>query len=206
MPTITRLVAGKHNPNRVNIYLDGQFNLALSLDAVVKQGLKKGLELSAAQIASLHEIDEADKIYAKILNYISFRPRSVKEVRDRLKQYEVKEPNEQNLLIERLKKHGYLDDLKFAEWFVQSRNIHKLRSPRAIMAELASKGISLDIQAQVLPMINDSASTIFATLTKKLGEPHPLELVERQKIGSYLVSHGFAWDIVKEVVKTWESE
>lgn len=206
MPIVTRLVAGKRNPSRVNLYLDDRFALALSLDEVVKRGLKKGLELSDEQVVALREADENDKVYAKILNFISFRPRSVKEVRDRLKQYEVKDPGEQTLLISRLIDRGYLDDFKFAEWFVQSRNTHKLRSPRAIKAELSAKGISREIQAQVLSTVNDPVMTISSVLSKKLGSPRVLSLAERQKIGSYLVRHGFAWQDIQEVVKMWESE
>lgn len=206
MPIITRLVAGKRNPNRVNLYLDAHFALALSLDEVVKRGLKKGLELTEEQVSALKQTDAADKLYAKILNFISFRPRSVKEVRDRLREYEVKDLAAQNLLIERLTRQGYLDDLQFATWLVESRNTHKLRSPRAILAELSAKGISHEIQEQVLSMMSDPAITILGILTKKLGSPRVLSSEERQKIGTYLVRQGFAWDQVKAVVKSWESE
>ncbi len=206
MPIITRLVAGKRNPNRVNLYLDGIFSFALSLDEVVKHGLKKWLELSEEQISSLKQTDKDDQVYTKIINFISFRPRSVKEVRDRLNHYGAKDLIAQNLLIDRLKRGGYLDDLKFATWFVESRNTHKLRSPRALMAELSAKGISREVQAQVLSQVNDSATTIQSILTKKLGSPRVLSPEERQKISSYLVRQGFAWDQVRQVVKQWESE
>lgn len=203
MPVITRLVAGKKNPNRVNIYLDDQFTLALSLDEVVKHGLKKGLEITSETIRSLQTLDEQDKIYAKILNFLSYRPHSEAEVRSRLRIYQALDPE---VIILRLYESHHLDDLKFAQWFVDSRSIHKLRSPIALTAELARKGISREIIAQVISGTPDPSVTISHILTKKLGDHHPLSAPKRQKTYAYLSRQGFAWETIKEVVKDWESE
>ena len=91
MSTITRLLAGKKNPGRINLYLDGEFAFALTIDEVVKNGLKKGLELTAGQVEALKINDEMLWAYAKILNYLSFRPRTEFEVRVRLKKYAITE-------------------------------------------------------------------------------------------------------------------
>ena len=206
MPIITRLVQGKKNPNRVNLYLDGKFGFALSIDEVVTHHLKIGRELSDGEIEELVNGDNQSKVYGKILNFLSYRPRSVKEVRDRLYQYDLKDAEEQNLLIEKLKQKGYLDDLTFAKWFVESRNTHKLRSPAMIKQELAAKGVSKEILQQVISDIQDEKVTIKRLLDKKLGNSRALEGDERQKIILYLSRHGFPWEKIKQVVKSWESE
>jgi len=206
MPTITRLVQGKKNPNRVNVYLDGQFAFALSIDEVGKHGLKRGLELTQKKIQSLVETDESTKVYAKILNFLSYRPRSVKEVRDRLYKYDVTEPDKQNEQINRLQKNGYLDDLAFARWFIESRNTHRPRSPRMLSQELASHGIGRDIIHEVIAEVTDPKLTIRAILDKKLGISRKFSLPERQKIYGHLGRLGFAWSDISEVVKSWESE
>jgi regulatory protein len=206
MPTITRLVAGKRNQSRVNIYFDGEFTLALSLDEVVKHGLKKGLELSEAEITKLKDQDATDYAYNKLLNFLSYRPRTVKEVRDRLYKYEVRDPGKQNLLIERLQSKGYLDDVAFARWFIDSRNTHRPRSPRRIEQELQAKGVSREVIKEVIGTVADVEQTIRALLEKKLGTSRIISLAERQKIGGYLTRQGFPWDKIKQVVKSWESE
>lgn len=206
MPVITRLVQGKKNPNRVNLYLDDVFAFALSIDEVAKNSLKKGLELSDDQIAHLKDTDETEYVYAKLLNFLSYRPRTIKEVRDRLYKYEVREIDKQNTLIDKLKSKGYLDDLAFARWFVESRNAHRPRSKRYLSAELSAKGISKDIIQAVSGTISDESATIHHLLDKKLGLRRKLEEKERQKIAGYLSRQGFSWEAIKEVVKTWESE
>jgi regulatory protein len=139
MPIITRIVQGKKNPNRVNLYLDGSYAFALSIDEVGKHSLKKGLELTDHQIENLKENDQTDYVYAKILNFLSFRPRTVKEVRDRLRKYEVVDKTKQDLLIDRLTSSGYVDDVAFARWFIESRNTHRPRSRMMLAQELGDR-------------------------------------------------------------------
>ncbi len=206
MPIITRLVQGKKNPNRVNLYLDDEFAFALSIDEVAKHSLKKGLELSDDQIARLKDTDETEYVYTKLLNFLSYRPRTVKEVRDRLYKYDVKEVDKQNTLIDKLQSKGYLDDTAFARWFIESRNTHRPRSKRYLSAELSAKGIAKDIIQAISGEIGDESETIRHLLNKKIGPPHKLEVSEKQKIVGYLARQGFAWDKISEVVKNWESE
>ncbi len=206
MPIVTRLVQGKKNPNRVNLYLDDQFAFALSIDEVAKHGLKKGLELTGSQIESLKDNDDTEYVYAKILNFLSYRPRTVKEVRDRLYKYDVRDVAKQDLLISKLESKGYLDDLAFARWFIDSRNNHRPRSKRYLIAELSGKGIKPAIIQAVSATISDESETILRLLDKKLGAHRDLEASEKQKIMGYLARQGFAWDKITEVVKNWESE
>ncbi|MEI8232647.1 MAG: RecX family transcriptional regulator [bacterium] len=206
MAIITRLVQGKKNPNRVNLYLDGSFAFALSIDEVGRHNLKKGLELSDTQISDLKQADDTEYLFGKILNFLSFRPRTEKEVRDRLKKYQLDDLIEQNALIDRLKAKGYLDDLAFARWFIDSRNAHRPRSPRMLAAELASKGVSREVINSLMSEVSDESDSIRRVLTKKLGSSRPLDMAERQKISAHLGRLGYSWDKIKEVVKTWQSE
>ncbi len=207
MPKITRLVQGKKNPNRVNLYLDGEFAFALSIDAVGARSLKSGLELSEAEILSLKEEDLDGKVYGLLLNFLSYRPRTVKEVRDRLYKYEVRDKMKQDSLITRLQSQGYLDDLKFATWFVESRNSHRPRSRRMLTQELQLKGISRDIIEQLGSDMTDESKSMGELIRKKFGGGGVrLDPKEKQKVYGYLSRQGFAWDKIVEVVKTWESE
>lgn len=206
MPVITRLVQGKKNPNRVNLYLDDEFAFALSIDEVGKKSLKKGLELSPSEIEDLKKADSDEYIYGKILNFLSFRPRTVKEVRDRLWKYEVKDEDSQNLVIDKLKSKGYLDDIAFARWFIESRNTHRPRSISMLKMELSQKGVPKDIISDLVATMGDEKATILHLIDKKLGNHRILGKPELAKIQSYLVRQGFAWDKVSEVVKSWQSE
>jgi SOS response regulatory protein OraA/RecX len=72
--------------------------------------------------------------------------------------------------------------------------------------ELMSKGVGRDDIASVISEVNDEVVSIRRIIDKKLGIPRPLELAEKQKIGSYLGRLGYSWDKITSVVKQWESE
>lgn len=196
MPVITRLSAGKRDPSRVNVFVDGKFAFSLSADEVIKQALSKGSELSEESLAGLSSLSSEEKLFAKILNYLSYRPRSHKEVELRLRQYLVDHDNPQSVIIatvSRLEKLGYLDDLAFAVWFVQSRMSNRPRSKRHLTSELMGKGVSHEIISQVLTDHADDEGAIRALIAKKSSLPP-------DKLKSYLLRRGFSYDLIRSVL------
>lgn len=189
MPTITTLRAGKKNPNRVNLYCDGKFVLALSLDEVVRQGLKKGLTLSLEQLHNLKIQDDQERTYQKILNYLSYRPRTISEVRQRLQAYDLTDPEP---MLTRLLAHGYLNDLAFAEWFVASRDSSRPRSLVHLRAELRHKGVSSEIINQALSRPDLEENALTALITKKSSR------LSRSQLLAYLSRRGFLYSAIKQ--------
>lgn len=189
MPQISRLVAGKKNPGRINVYLDGVFAFALSLDEVVKNGLKKGLELNADQVQALKKTDDLSWAYAKILNFLSFRPRTEFEVRSRLKKYGVEEAESIEWVINKLVDRGYLSDLAFAKWFVESRMGNRPRSKQHLSAELRAKGVDVSVINQALVGI-DETGPLEALIAKK-------SALSRDKLLGFLLRRGFKYTVVQ---------
>ncbi len=86
---ITAIEPQQKNPQRVNIYLDGEF--AFGLTSLLAAWLKVGQELSDEKIASLKAGDELEVTYQKALHFLSYRPRSA-EVRQNLMKRGIAEP------------------------------------------------------------------------------------------------------------------
>lgn len=189
MPQISRLVAGKKNPGRINVYLDGVFAFALSLDEVVKNGLKKGKELTDDQVKVLKKTDALNWVYAKILNFLSFRPRTEFEVRTRLKKYDVTDAISTDWIINKLTDQGYLSDFSFAKWFVESRTHNRPRSKRHLTSELRARGVDISIINQVLTE-TDETHSLEQLIAKK-------RTLSRDKLLQYLLRRGFKYDLVQ---------
>src|SRR4028118_231694 len=79
-------IAPQRDPARVSLYIDGRFVLGISTAIMEEQGLRVGQDLTAAQVATLHAQDELGKAVDKALAFLTSRPRSIREVRDRLKE------------------------------------------------------------------------------------------------------------------------
>lgn len=200
MPTVTKLSQGIRDPERVNVFLDGKYALSLSAEEVIKRGLKSGTVLSLPAVDTLKSVSSDEKVFAKVINFISFRPRSVKEVKDRLYTYiGPDEEDAKNALIARLEKLGYLNDLEFARWFAQSRRANRPRSIRQLASELYAKGVPKEIISQVLGEGGDDHEAIRTLIAKKSG-------LAPDKLIAYLARKGFSWEIIKEELASQDDD
>jgi regulatory protein len=116
---ITAIKVQKRNPQRVNIDLDGEF--AFGLSRLVAAWLKPGDQLSEEKINSLIEKDALEVAYQRALDLFSHRPRSEKEVRQRLTE-KAFQPDQIDQVVEKLKQANLVRDESFARMWVESRN------------------------------------------------------------------------------------
>ncbi len=160
-------------------------------------------------------MDQFAKFYNKALKFLSYRPRSEKEIRDNLKGKRYKkhgtsgtEINDSVIeqIINKLKEQKFLNDEEFAKWWIESRLNYKPRALRLIKIELKQKGISDDI---IESLIHDSESLIHNDLemAKRLAEKKikrykdlPKQEIY-QKLGRFLSSKGFSWDTIKKAIE-----
>ncbi len=88
---ITALKLQKHNHQRVNVYLDGEY--AFGLTRIVAAWLAVGTELAEEKIAQLQAEDGREMAYQRALNLINFRPRTEVEIRQNLRRHNLEEEN-----------------------------------------------------------------------------------------------------------------
>jgi len=154
-------------------------------------------------------VDDFEKSYNRALRFLSFRPRSEKEIKDYLKlktkNLELKTQNEiVNSIIKRLKEHKFLDDEEFARWWIEQRTKIKPRAWKVIQYELKQKGIEEEtIQSQFtiynLQFTNEDMAK--KLIQKKISRYKDLPKQEAyQKLGRFLASKGFDWGVIKKVL------
>ena len=122
-------ISPQKSKKRINLYIDGWFFSGLDLSVALKHSLKVGQEITKKRLTTLVNQSEKESFFQKATNFISYRPRSEKEVRDYLKRKQKtkkklkKVQNEKitNQIIKRLKKNKFLDDREFAKWWVGQR-------------------------------------------------------------------------------------
>ena len=155
-------------------------------------------------------MDYFEKFYNSALRFLSYRPRSEKEIRDRLR-IRNQESGIKNLtllidrVIEKLKEYKFIDDAEFAKKWIESRLRFKPRSLRLIKFELKRKGVPSEI---IESGIMNQESRMGGDLTqakklveKRIGRLRGLDKQEiYQKLGRFLASKGFNWDIIKKSI------
>jgi len=211
---ITSVEPQKRNPKRFNVFLDGEFAFGADEDLIVNRRLVPGKVLDTSDVEKLLFEAEVGKLMEKMYRLWNIRQRSEKEVRDyfRIKNYESRIKGRDQVsqlaidaLVETLKKKGMINDLEFAQAWVEVRRNSKKKSIRAIKAELFQKGIDKEIIEEVTRVESlESSEEDLAKLAleKKMRiwknlEPKKL----RQKAIEFLLRRGFEYDVAKEVVE-----
>lgn len=195
---ITKLKVQKRNKKRVNVYLDGKY--AFSLAAIEAAKLHRGQILSDQDIERLRERDSFQKAHERALRFLSYRPRSEAEMRHYLRDKDVPKPIEEEV-IRRLERAGLLDDLAFAQYWVENREKFKPRSARMLRYELRQKGVDDRIIAQALEGLNEEDSAYRAARQRARGLSNLDRETLCQRLGAYLARRGFSYDVVRTALE-----
>src|SRR5260370_1096691 len=85
---ITALEPQVNNAERINLYVEGGFQLGVAGEVVFQLGLKLDQELDSPQLEQLRHEETLQRAVDLAFNYLSFRPRSREEVRRYLRRKE----------------------------------------------------------------------------------------------------------------------
>lgn len=198
MQKITALKPQKHNKERLNVYLDGEFAFGLALDAAV--GLAVGDTLSAERIAALQDEDAFARARDRAMRYLSYRPRSIAEVRRNLRRKDVDEALAERV-IAYLREYNYLNDLEFARYWVEQREAFKPRGRLALQQELRQKGVARAIIDEAVEEVDEEDAARRAAEKRVRRWSHLPYDEFRTKLGGYLQRRGFHYGIIRTTVE-----
>lgn len=138
--------------------------------------------------------------FNRALKYLSFRPRSTKEMYDYLikKKYSEEEVTQ---TLQQLVELHFLDDEDFARLFAESRQ-RKGKSKRLISYELKQKGIAKEQAEKTLETADSDFKTALSYIQKRIRQFERMEPEEKiRKITSRLAARGYNWDTISKVLK-----
>lgn len=145
-----------------------------------------------------------DKYYNYSLRFLSYRPRSEKELKDKLKIKKVEFSIIERIIL-KLKEHNFLNDEEFTKWWIDQRTTFRPRSLRLIKIELKQKGILNDVIDNIIQnseyKIKNEKEKAYKLIEKKMERLKDLPRQEvYQKAGSFLARRGFDMDTIHSVI------
>lgn len=202
--TITALKAQGRSKDRVNVYLDGEFAFGLAL--IHALWLRVGQCLSDDEIAELKEADTLEKAKARALGLIAYRPRSIREVQQRLGRAGIDQAAIDGV-VEDLRRAGLLDDSAFSKTWVESRQDASPRSKKMLAWELRQKGVGQTTIESALEAVSDEEAA-YRLAQKRWSRVVGLATAweRRRKLSEYLARHGFSYDVCADVISRLEME
>jgi len=197
MKKITALVIQKRNPNRVNLYLDGEY--AFGVARIVAAWLRVGAELDEKKIEQLQVEDARERALQQAMLFLSYRARSESEIRKNLLKHEIPE-SVIELTLERLRQDGLANDNEFAQTWVENRSTFRPRSRRMLAMELRQKGLDDESTKAALAKVDDEPLA-YEAANKRAARFKDLEWSEfRKKLSEFLARRGFSYPVIAPVV------
>ncbi len=197
MGKITKIEEQKRK-SRVNLYIDGEFSCGLYKDTVVKYHLYKGKEITKAELSSIQEFEELVRAKEKTRNYLSYRPRSKREVQVYLKDKGFNKDVFEEVTRD-FEEAGLINDQRFAEMWVIDRNRRNPKGHFALRMELKQKGINNADIEKTLKLVDERENARRAA-EKAIKKYRGKDKKER-KILAYLARRGFPSLLAREVLE-----
>ena len=146
-----------------------------------------------------------EKTFERALNLLSYKPRSLAEMRSRLMEKDWAEEAVVDQVIARLEELGYLNDEQFAADFASSRLTAKPLGRTRLRRDLQRKKLSSETIETALDVAYEQQSEeelIEHAISKRVktkGAPATRE--EAKKLFDYLIRRGFSYDLVIRKVR-----
>ncbi len=194
---ITALQPQTNTQDRINLFVDDQFLLGVSALIVLQMGLRVGQELSPDQLEQLSQEEAIQQATNRILNYLSFRPRSREEVRRYLRKKETP-PELIDTVIQRLDDLNLINDQSFTEFWVESRERSNPKGAQALKNELRLKGVKRELVDELVSDEQDEDRALRAGRKKAAllaRQPEMDFKTFRARLGPFLQRRGFSYQV-----------
>ncbi len=206
---VTRIETQKHDENRASVYLDGVYGFGVDREVLIRHPLHEGDTLSDTEIDGILLSEELQKAKQKALTLLSYRDRSVEELKRALSIKGFQERTVRHVVADFLRV-GLLDDRRFASAYAQSRMLMKPVGRRLLKKWLLEKGIGEKIAEQTVDdMVAEGDEEALARnlALKRIGKVRQEgRLKARKKLSEFLMRRGFDWDVISSVLSGLDFE
>lgn len=206
--TITEITQGIRNTERVNIFVNNVFWLAMSKNDLIANKLFKGQILTEEEKKEIEEKSTDQKLLDRALLYLQLRPRSISEMRDYFIYKRKLSVEESEEILQKLIEKGLLSDEKFAEWYVTYKLSSGNNGINKIKTELLQKRVDRQIIAKILDSlqqneefkddqllkVSEMAKKLMQTIKAKNSYDLRTKLIQR------LLARGYKYDDIKKAL------
>jgi len=190
------------------VELDNDELLFVSMDLLIKFKINTNKAIDESTLSQIKKKQRIIDAKRSSLNYISFKPRTEKQTRDKLLMLGFNS-NEIETCISFLKDFDYLNDNHFAERYIKDRINRKPISKRKLFQDLIKKGVPREITEKYVNLFFkdeydfENAKKKLEKVRYKLKQKNDAE--QKNYIFNYLLRQGFKPETIKEVIKDYLS-
>ena len=195
--SITAIEPQVKRPDRVSVYIDGEFALGMHAEVAAAEGLRVGQTVNVNELQALARAEELRRARDSALHFLGYRDRSRQEVRRRLAQKGY-DPELVEETLQALDRSGLVNDAEFSRSWVRARTGSRPMGRSRIAAELRQKGVERELIDEALAPVDPEAELGLALAVgrRKVEQLRREDIrTARQKLGAALMRRGFSWEV-----------
>jgi len=202
---ITAIRPRPRDPSRAEIYVDGIFRLAVAADVAYAAPLRVGDAVTEDALQQLERRDEDWRVREDALRLLSFRGRTVAELRRRLAARGHAAPAIERC-VDDLARRGLVDDASFAQSFVRDRIRLRPRGAQRLLQELRTRGVDWETARATVDEVLDEQAVSETELARQAAArwsaaQGETRLRARRRLYNFLARRGFGAEAICEVVE-----
>ncbi len=205
---ITKIVKARKERNSYVVFIDEAPAFQVSDEVLMKFGLLTGRRIDERMVEEIASEEAFSRARMTALNFISYRPRSSKEVTDKLS-HKGFSSDLAKKVVHKLREANLVSDLEFARMLVRDKLRGKPMGKAMIRRKLLEKGISFQIIERVLKEYvseedEQQAAARLAAKKLKLSRSRFAELdslKQQKRMVDYLLSRGFSTEVALKTVR-----
>jgi regulatory protein len=205
---ITKILKSRRERNRYEVFIDEKPAFQVSEAILAKLGLHTGKHVDDQMVQEIVLADSRERAHQIAVNFISYRPRSSKEVIDKLARKGFIPEMCQQIVVQ-LREFKLINDLEFARMFVRDKLRGKPMGRALMRRKLLEKGISFQLTERVLKeYVTDAdeqeAARSLAARKLKVSQSRfsGLDLeVRRKRLANYLLNRGFSTEVAYKIAR-----
>ncbi|MGG1879247.1 RecX family transcriptional regulator [Paenibacillus cisolokensis] len=180
----------------------GPYTLSVHEDVMIKYRMIKGAVFRKNALEEIVAADERHRAYVEALRYLERKPRTSKEIAQRLQQKGWEQGSIDHTL-ERLEREKLVDDGLYARMWAQQRMTSHKKGRLWVKQELRQKGIESGMIAEALGEVSPEEELESALVIgrKKWQQTKGEPLDRKRKTGAFLMRRGFGGEQVRQVLK-----
>ena len=201
MPTITQIKETKKG--RLALFLDGEFAFSLDEDTFAAAALHEEDEVEEWRLEELRKQSDTRKALDKAMDLLSLRDHAAGELYQKLCR-KFDGPSAA-YAVAKAQELGLLDDAAFARRRA-AELLRKRKSRRAILDDLAAKGVDRDTAAEAVEALYaDEEQDPELTAAAQLVQRHyaaKLAAGRRDQVAAALARRGFSHAVIRQALET----
>ena len=167
---------------------------------------RKRPEIKSDEERVIKDVEKSRRrTFDRAVNLLTYKPRSIKELRERLMEKDWTNSEIVEEVIKKLEGYGYLNDTQFAGDFAASKLRQKPIGKRVLQQKLTLKKLDKEtVAAAIEKAFEDTpeAEVIDRAIEKRLRlKGKPKERDEVKKFFDFLLRQGFSFDLVRDKMR-----